>query len=155
MHLTTNKAKYQCIHQFTKNDGQSLPSCLSLSVQYLNLIHELHSLNDADSLTLGDFVPFLAEGGLSRGWRPVEAACHGRCHLQHSSSQHIVYCKMGKLAFSSRCADQAAPLQWGCAPTSGVCSMSHVTMSHVTPKIKQKPHILILKAGPDILYYQM
>lgn len=48
---------------------------------YLNLIHELHGLNDADSLALRDLVTFLAEGGFARSWGPVKAACHGGCHL--------------------------------------------------------------------------
>jgi hypothetical protein len=48
---------------------------------HLYFIHELHCLNDANCLPLGDLVSLLAEGGLSRGGGSVEAACHGGCHL--------------------------------------------------------------------------
>lgn len=66
---------------------------------HLNFIHQFHSLNDADCLALGDLVSLLAEGGLSRSRRSVEAACHGRCHLQkitHSPSVCSITCRCCK-----------------------------------------------------------
>lgn len=55
---------------------------------HLNLVHELHGLNDTDSLALADLVPLLAEGGLPGGGGPVETACHWAGHLHSTPCFH-------------------------------------------------------------------
>ena len=59
-----------------------------MSPAYLDLIHELHGLNDADSLALSDLVPLLTEVGLPRSGGPVEATSHGRGHLHSCLPYH-------------------------------------------------------------------
>ena len=48
---------------------------------HLNLVHELHGLDDADCLPLGDLVALLAEGRLPRRGRAVHRPGHWRRHL--------------------------------------------------------------------------
>jgi len=56
--------------------------------KYLDLVHQLHGLNDADRLPLGDLVSNLDEGWLAWSGGVVEGSRHGGCHLPAAEVQH-------------------------------------------------------------------
>ena len=69
-------------HVQTQQARSALGLVSAVSQAHLNLVHQLHGLNDAHGLPAGDPVALLDEDSLARGGAPVEGPRHRGCLLQ-------------------------------------------------------------------------